>query len=50
MGLPDSDRVEAVQLARSPGPAELTAATVRVYTWSGDSPLTVYSAVSALCT
>lgn len=47
--LPDSERVEAVQFALSPGPAELTAATVRVYSWSGDRPVTVYSDALALC-
>lgn len=47
--LPDSDRVEAVQFTSSPGPAELTAATLSVYSWSGDRPITVYLDVLALC-
>lgn len=47
--LPDSDRVEAVQFTPSPGPAELTAATLSVYSWSGDRPVTVYSDALALC-
>lgn len=46
-GLPDSERVEAVQFTPSPDPAELTAATVSVYIWSGGSPVTVYSGEGA---
>lgn len=41
--VPDSERVEAVQFTLSPTPAELTAATVIAYSWSGDRPVTVYS-------
>lgn len=47
--LPDSERVEAVQFIPSPGPAELTAATLRVYSRSGARPVTVYSDALALC-